>query len=288
AASAVALLDLHADALHDDLFTVFRNSADRQRSRLLRAALDPLLQSAYTAVTDLRELTTHGFVQAATVTLDRSTYLHAVELATDAVTVLGTALRNQESRLLRLRLADDARDRMVGVASVLAALLSAALLTVWLSRRITGGVGKVSRVATELAGGGLTQRVPVRGGDEIGALALAFNSMATRLEETLEEHRRSQRTLRSERDFVNAVVDVAGSLVLVLDRTGRIVRFNRACEVTTGYSFAEVEGQLFDELFTPTDVISGMAASVMMPATSFPTSFEDILLTRGYERRHVA
>src|SRR5262249_19715039 len=92
----------------------------------------------------------------------------------------------------------------------------------------------------------------------------------------------------SERDFINAVVDVAGSLVLVLDRSGRIVRFNRACEVTTGYSFAEVEGQLFDELFTPTDVISGMAASVTMPAASFPTSFEDTLLTRGYERRHVA
>src|SRR5262249_46803714 len=86
ATAAVALLDLHADALHDDLFTVFRNSTDRQRSRPFRTTLDPLLQSAYTSVTDLSELTTHGFVQAATVTLDRSTYLHAVELATDAVT----------------------------------------------------------------------------------------------------------------------------------------------------------------------------------------------------------
>ena len=258
-ASTVALLDLHTDALHDDLFTVFRHGGDRQRAEPFRTALEPLLESAYTAVTDLREHTMRDFVRASTVTLDRASYLHAVEVATDAMTTLSAGLQRQESRLLKLRLGGDAQDRLYGIATMLVALATAGLLTIWLSRRITRGVGVVSRVATDLAGGDLTQRVPVRGGDEIGTLAAAFNSMANRLQETVEKQ-------QSERDFVNAVVDVAGSLVLVLDPDGRIVRFNRTCEVTTGYLATEVKGRLFADLFAATDGTCVMASSTGMPA----------------------
>ena len=41
----------------------------------------------------------------------------------------------------------------------------------------------------------------------------------------------------------------SGALVVVLDPSGRIVRFNRACEQTTGYSFAEVKGERVWDLF---------------------------------------
>ena len=36
---------------------------------------------------------------------------------------------------------------------------------------------------------------------------------------------------------------------MVLDPEGRIIRFNRACEQTSGYSFAEVAGQKIWDLF---------------------------------------
>src|SRR5439155_13182922 len=94
-ASTVALLDLHTDALHDDLFTVFRNGSGRQRAGAFQAALDPLLHTAYTSVTDLRELAMRDFVRASPVALDRAAYLHAVELATDAMTALSTGLQEQ-------------------------------------------------------------------------------------------------------------------------------------------------------------------------------------------------
>jgi diguanylate cyclase (GGDEF)-like protein/PAS domain S-box-containing protein len=287
-ASAVALLDLHTDALHDDLFTVFRDNANGPRLLPFQAALAPLLQSAYTAVTDLRELTRHGMMQSSAMALDRPAYLGALDRATDALAALGTGLQQQERRLLELRLADDTQNRTLGIATVLAALASAAFLTVWLSRRITGGIGMTARVATDLADGDLARRVPVWGGDEVARLALAFNSMATRLQETVEELRRSQRTVQNERDFVDGVVDVAGSLVLVLDRDGRIVRFNRACEVTTGHSFAEVAGRPYRELFAPPGEVCGMAASVETPADGFPTSFEDTMVTRDRGGRLVA
>ena len=43
--------------------------------------------------------------------------------------------------------------------------------------------------------------------------------------------------------MLSAILDTVGALVVVLDPEGRIVRFNRACELTTGYSFDEVAGK---------------------------------------------
>jgi diguanylate cyclase (GGDEF)-like protein/PAS domain S-box-containing protein len=58
---------------------------------------------------------------------------------------------------------------------------------------------------------------------------------------------------RRERAFSTAVLDNAGSLVVVLDRDGRIVRFNRACERTTGYTAAEVRGRPIWEAVLPAE-----------------------------------
>ncbi len=57
------------------------------------------------------------------------------------------------------------------------------------------------------------------------------------------EQRRVESALRAERNFTGAVLDNAGALLLVLDREGRIRRFNRACEKISGYCFTEVEGR---------------------------------------------
>jgi PAS domain S-box-containing protein len=54
-----------------------------------------------------------------------------------------------------------------------------------------------------------------------------------------------------EQDFLNAVLENAGALVVVLDHEGRIRRFNRACERLSGLSFAEVEGRFPWETFLP-------------------------------------
>ncbi len=55
--------------------------------------------------------------------------------------------------------------------------------------------------------------------------------------------KRTEEALQEERNVVSAILDTVGALVVVLDPEGRIVRFNRACEQTTGYSFEEVAGQ---------------------------------------------
>jgi len=57
------------------------------------------------------------------------------------------------------------------------------------------------------------------------------------------------RLLKKERNFMSAVLDTMGALVVVLDSQGRVVRFNWACERIVGFLSNEVKGRFFAELF---------------------------------------
>ena len=74
------------------------------------------------------------------------------------------------------------------------------------------------------------------------------------------ERKRISRTLQKERDFIAAVMETAGALVVVLNRDGRILRFNRACEETTGYSTEEVLGRRVWDLFVIPEEVDAVKA----------------------------
>lgn len=61
------------------------------------------------------------------------------------------------------------------------------------------------------------------------------------------------RALQNERDFISTVVDTSMALVLILDVTGRIVRFNRSCERVSGLSVDEAKGERVWDLLTSAD-----------------------------------
>ena len=60
-------------------------------------------------------------------------------------------------------------------------------------------------------------------------------------------------SLQRERVFNAVTLDSAGALFVVLDEDGRIVRFNKACERTTGYTFDEVRGRRTQDFLLPAD-----------------------------------
>lgn len=98
--------------------------------------------------------------------------------------------------------------------------------------------------------------------------------------------RHAQEALRRERDWASTIIDAVGSLVVVLDREGRIVNFNRACEVLTGYAFEEVIGRTVWELFLlPEEVGKVRAVFERLSAGQFPSQHENYWLTRSGERR---
>jgi PAS domain S-box-containing protein len=69
------------------------------------------------------------------------------------------------------------------------------------------------------------------------------------------ELKQAEGALHQESNLLSAILDTVGALVLVLDREGRIIRFNRACEQLTGYAFAETQGKsIFDFFLIPEEV----------------------------------
>ncbi len=70
--------------------------------------------------------------------------------------------------------------RNLVVAALVAAVL-AFLISLFVSRRITGPLEELTDAAEDVAGGNLAVRVSPRADDEVGALATAFNAMADRL-----------------------------------------------------------------------------------------------------------
>jgi PAS domain S-box-containing protein len=103
------------------------------------------------------------------------------------------------------------------------------------------------------------------------------------------DRKQTQEAIRRERDFVSTVLDTAGSLVVVLDREGRIVRFNRACEEATGYSFREVHGRRTWEFLLPAEAVA--SAKDGFPgflSGDYPREVENCWVTRAGGRRLIA
>ena len=84
----------------------------------------------------------------------------------------------------------------------------------------------------------------------IGTVTNISGAVATRL------------ALSEERQFVDTVLDIAGSLVCVFDPEGRFLRFNRACELVSGYTFEEIRGRPFYEFLIPADEIEAVRADL--------------------------
>ncbi len=103
------------------------------------------------------------------------------------------------------------------------------------------------------------------------------------------KRKEAEQALRAERNFVSAVLEVIGALVIVFDRQGRVVRFNRACEQVTGYPFAEVRGQKVWDLFIPPEDRETIQSLFGQLAEGiFPKEHENVWLTRAGERRLIA
>ena len=101
------------------------------------------------------------------------------------------------------------------------------------------------------------------------------------------ELKQAEEALQDERNVLSAILDIVGALIVVLDPQGRIVRFNRTCEETTGYTFAEVQGKFVWDLFLlPEEVENFKSMFEDTGAAQAPGTQETYLLTRdGTSRR---
>jgi PAS domain S-box-containing protein len=101
-----------------------------------------------------------------------------------------------------------------------------------------------------------------------------------------QRHYQTEATLEQERDFIAAVLDTVGALVIVLDAQGKVVRFNRNCEQVSGYTFAEVWQKYLWDVFLPSHEISSVKAVFNnLQAGYFPNHHRNYWLTKTGETR---
>jgi PAS domain S-box-containing protein len=76
------------------------------------------------------------------------------------------------------------------------------------------------------------------------------------------ELKQTEQALKAERNFASAILDTVAALIVVLDREGHIVRFNRACQQVMGCSLEEVKGRYVWELFTVPEELERFKATI--------------------------
>jgi PAS domain S-box-containing protein len=118
---------------------------------------------------------------------------------------------------------------------------------------------------------------------------LELNGRIRQMDRAARSQRRIESALTVERNFVSAVLDTVGALVAVFDTAGRIVRFNRACEMASGYDFATLVGRYtWDRLIPRHEIPEAIETFERLRTGSFPAAFENHWLSRDGSIRRIA
>jgi diguanylate cyclase (GGDEF)-like protein/PAS domain S-box-containing protein len=97
------------------------------------------------------------------------------------------------------------------------------------------------------------------------------------------------KALKTERNFVSTILDMAGALVVILNAEKRIVRFNQTCQKTSGYLFDEVQDKyLWDLFIVPEEVETVKAICEKLSAGHFPIEYESQWLTKDGKCRLIS
>jgi PAS domain S-box-containing protein len=103
------------------------------------------------------------------------------------------------------------------------------------------------------------------------------------------ELKRTEEALQMERNIASAILDSVGTLVLVLDPRMRIIQFNRVCEETTGYSFADVRSRFIWDLMTIPEQAERLRTALQEVQDGHPIEdFELAWESRGGSRRLIS
>jgi len=95
--------------------------------------------------------------------------------------------------------------------------------------------------------------------------------------------------IKKERNFVSTVLNTVDVMVMVLNPQGCILRFNRACEETTGYSLDEVRGRYFWDLFLATDEAAKVKQIFeTLQTDQSPNDYENHWLTKDGRSRIIS
>jgi PAS domain S-box-containing protein len=140
---------------------------------------------------------------------------------------------------------------LVGLGAIVGIVLTAYLS----ARQISRPIIAITKAATKIASGDLSQRVSVITKDEVGVLANAFNSMAAQLRELIEnlEQRVAERTrdLRASEERFRDIAESTADWIWEVDAAGRYTYCSESVVDVLGYTPEEVLGNTPFEFMPP-------------------------------------
>lgn len=120
-------------------------------------------------------------------------------------------------------------------ASVIAGLISM-VVALLVSRSITKPIDAMRQQAVKIAQGDYSGKVEIHGKDELSQLAVTFNQLSERLEET-------QDSMESERNRLNSVLEHMTDGVIATDRRGKVIMINEMALTLLGITYEEAVGK---------------------------------------------
>jgi PAS domain S-box-containing protein len=143
-----------------------------------------------------------------------------------------------------------ARNQMLALAAGVGLLGLAGAYGV--ARAFTRPIRRLAAAAEAVGGGDLTVSVPVRSGNEMGALTATFNEMLAALRTRSEERAQADAALAAERTLLRTLIDVLPVSIYVKDRESRFLVANEAAAHSIGAATSEeVLGRMDADYFPP-------------------------------------
>jgi len=166
----------------------------------------------------------------------------------------------------------------VAWAAVIIALTAAAL-SLLISRSITRPIVRMERIAQLFARGRLNIRVPAAWAVELDNLAKALNEMAAQLKDRIE-------TTTRQRNELEAILSSMTEGLFAVDSQGRLVNINKAAAQLLSIDAAWAQGRTTEEAIRNVDLQQFVRASLRDDASveasvSFPGQTERLFHVRG-------
>ncbi|WP_321991202.1 histidine kinase dimerization/phosphoacceptor domain -containing protein [Marispirochaeta aestuarii] len=142
------------------------------------------------------------------------------------------------------------RQVLFSAGMIILAALTAVLIGILLSRRITVPLDHLTSMVTRISGGEKNLRADLHGPREVSLLAAAFNSMTEqlnlvlrRLENRIQEIRKNEVSLRETNTRMQVLIDHSPIAVVLQNREGIIELWSKAAESIYGWKSGEVLGK---------------------------------------------
>ncbi|QIN82270.1 HAMP domain-containing protein [Rubrobacter tropicus] len=133
------------------------------------------------------------------------------------------------------------------VGAILTSVLLAAAASLVLARQLTRPLAETRDAAIRVASGDYAAAVPVKGRDELGELARAFNYMAEEIEHYVGE-------IQEQKSRLEAVLEASPEAVVATDGSGRVTMVNPAAARMLGVRHSD-RGRALDDLGTPDGIV---------------------------------